>query len=68
MNNIKVLKKGINVRKVIKQLEKYSDDWYIEANSPYNDGWVREYYQGLIDEEHKDYKEGDRCKESTQAT
>ena len=30
MNNIKVIKKGINVRKVIKQLEKYSDDWYIQ--------------------------------------
>ena len=30
MNNIKVLKKGINVRKVIKQLEKYSRDWYIQ--------------------------------------
>ena len=30
MNNIKVLKKGINVRKVIKQLEKYSSDWYIQ--------------------------------------
>ena len=41
---------------------------YVQANSPYNDGWVREYYQGLIDEEHKDSKEGDRCKESTQAT
>ena len=30
MNNVKILKKGINVRKVIKQLEKYSDDWYIQ--------------------------------------
>ena len=30
MNNLKILKKGINVRKVIKQLEKYSDDWYIQ--------------------------------------
>ena len=30
MNNIKVLKKGINVKKVLKQLEKYSDDWYIQ--------------------------------------
>ena len=43
-------------------------NWYAQANSPYNDGWVREYYQGLIDEEYKDSKEGDRCKESTQAT
>ena len=43
-------------------------NWYVQANSPYNDGWVREYYQGLIDEEYKDSKEGDRCKESTQAT
>ena len=30
MNNIKILKKGINVRKVINQLEKYSSDWYIQ--------------------------------------
>ena len=30
MNNIKVLKKGINVKKVLKQLEKYSSDWYIQ--------------------------------------
>ena len=30
MNNIKILKKGINVKKVIKQLEKYSSDWYIQ--------------------------------------
>ena len=30
MNNIKILKKGINVRKVINQLEKYSSDWYIK--------------------------------------
>ena len=30
MNNIKVLKKGIDVSKVIEQLEKYSDDWYIQ--------------------------------------
>ena len=30
MNNIKVLKKGIKVRKVLKQLEKYSSDWYIQ--------------------------------------
>ena len=30
MNNIKVLKKGINVSKIRKQLEKYSSDWYIQ--------------------------------------
>ena len=30
MNNIKLLKKDINVKKVIKQLEKYSSDWYIQ--------------------------------------
>ena len=30
MNNIKILKKGINVKKVLKQLEKYSDDWFIQ--------------------------------------
>ena len=30
MSNIKILKKGINVTKIIKQLEKYSDDWYIQ--------------------------------------
>ena len=30
MNNIKILKKGINVSNVIKQLEQYSDDWYIQ--------------------------------------
>ena len=28
MKNIKVLKKGIDVSKVIEQLEQYSDDWY----------------------------------------
>ena len=30
MNNIKVLKKGIDVSKVLDQLEQYSDDWYIQ--------------------------------------
>ena len=30
MNNIKILKKGIEVSKVIDQLEQYSDDWYIQ--------------------------------------
>ena len=30
MNNIKILKKGIDVSKVIDQLEQYSDDWYIQ--------------------------------------
>ena len=30
MKNIKILKKGINVKKVLKQLKKYSDDWYIQ--------------------------------------
>ena len=30
MNNIKILKKGINVSNVIKQLEEYSGDWYIQ--------------------------------------
>ena len=30
MNNIKVLKKVIDVSKVLDQLEQYSDDWYIQ--------------------------------------
>ena len=30
MKNIKILKKGIDVKKVLKQLEQYSDDWYIQ--------------------------------------
>ena len=30
MNNIKILKKGIDVSSVLKQLEQYSDDWYIQ--------------------------------------
>tara|TARA_Y100001963_G_scaffold107711_1_gene148938 strand:- start:762 stop:1304 length:543 start_codon:yes stop_codon:yes gene_type:complete len=30
MNNIKILKKGIDVSKVLDQLEQYSDDWYIQ--------------------------------------
>ena len=30
MKNIKIIKKGIDVKKVLKQLEKYSDDWYIQ--------------------------------------
>ena len=30
MNNIKILKKGIDVKKVLKQLKKYSNDWYIQ--------------------------------------
>ena len=30
MNNIKIIKKGIDVSKVLDQLEQYSDDWYIQ--------------------------------------
>ena len=30
MKNIKVLKKGVDVSKVLQQLEQYSDDWYIQ--------------------------------------
>ena len=30
MNNIRIIKKGIDVSKVSKQLEQYSDDWYIQ--------------------------------------
>ena len=30
MNNIKILKKGVDVSKVKEQLEKYPDDWYIQ--------------------------------------
>ena len=30
MKNIKIIKKGIDVSKVLKQLEQYSDDWYIQ--------------------------------------
>jgi uncharacterized protein YpuA (DUF1002 family) len=30
MNNIKILKKGVDVSKVKQQLEQYSDDWYIQ--------------------------------------
>ena len=30
MKNIKILKKRINVKKVLEQLERYSDDWYIQ--------------------------------------
>ena len=30
MKNIKVIKKGIDVSKVISQLDEYSDDWYIQ--------------------------------------
>ena len=43
-------------------------EWMIQANSPYNDGWVRDYYQGLIDAKHKDSEEEDKRKESTQST
>ena len=43
-------------------------NWHVQANSPYNDGWTTQYYQELIDAEHKDFKERDRCKESTQTT
>ena len=30
MNNIKIIKKGVDVSKVAEQLEQYSDDWYIQ--------------------------------------
>ena len=30
MKNIKIIKKGIDVSKVLDQLEHYSDDWYIQ--------------------------------------
>ena len=30
MNNIIIIKKGIDVSKVVEQLEEYSDDWYIQ--------------------------------------
>jgi hypothetical protein len=30
MKNIKILRKGIIVKKVLKQLEQYSDDWFIQ--------------------------------------
>ena len=30
MNNIKILKKGVDVSKVKQQLEQYPDDWYIQ--------------------------------------
>ena len=30
MKNIKVLKKGVDVSKVLQQLEQYSDDWDIQ--------------------------------------
>ena len=30
MNNIKILKKGVDVSKVKQQLEQYSDDWFIQ--------------------------------------
>ena len=30
MNNIKILKKEVDVSKVKQQLEQYSDDWYIQ--------------------------------------
>ena len=30
MKNIKILKKGIDVSKVVEQLEQYADDWYIQ--------------------------------------
>ena len=30
MTNIRIIKKGIDVSKVIEQLEQYSDDWYIQ--------------------------------------
>ena len=43
-------------------------NWYIQANSPYNDGWTQKFYQDLIDAEHKDSKEGDKSKESSETT
>ena len=30
MNNIKILKKGVDVSKVKEQLDQYPDDWYIQ--------------------------------------
>ena len=33
MNNIKILKKGVDVSKVKQQLEQYSDDWFIQRSS-----------------------------------
>ncbi len=30
MKNIKILRKGIIVKKVLKQLEQYSEDWFIQ--------------------------------------
>ena len=30
MDNIKIIKKGIDVSKVVNQLEQYSDDWFIQ--------------------------------------
>lgn len=32
MNNIKVLKTGINVSKILKQLEQYPEDWGAHRN------------------------------------
>ena len=43
-------------------------EWYVQATSPYNDGWTREYYKGLIDAEYKDSQERDKCKEGNKAT
>ena len=30
MDNIKIIKKGIDVSKVVNQLKQYSDDWFIQ--------------------------------------
>ena len=37
----------------------------IEANSPYNDGWTRQFYQEIVDKyEHQDSENGDQRQES----
>jgi hypothetical protein len=38
----------------------------IEANSPYNDGWTRQFYQEIVDKyEHQDSKDGDQRQQSS---
>jgi hypothetical protein len=38
----------------------------VQAESPYNDGWTRQFYQEIVDKyEHQDSKDGDQRQQSS---
>ena len=44
--NMKLSKPESPLEDLLTQIGK----WKLEAASPYNDGWTREHYQGMLDE------------------